>query len=108
MTLVQNIIFASGETSNVFTVTIINDTIAESNESFEVFLKLLPGSTGVTIGQPSVATGIIIDDEVPGKTFVMSSGSVSRAIAYSVHIHSSYIRMYITIMLKLHCLLCLL
>ena len=86
VTLVQNIVFVSGETSNVFTVTIINDTIAESNELFEVFLKLLPGSTGVAIGQPSIATGIIVDDEVPGKIFAMSSGSVSRAMACSVHI----------------------
>ena len=69
VTVVQDITFASGEISKVFTVDIINDTIAESEESFEVFLKLISGSSGVIIGEPSVATGTIIDDEVLSKTF---------------------------------------
>ena len=80
--MVQGITFASGVISNVFTVTIINDTTAESDELFEVFLKLLPGSTGVTIGQPSVTIGISFDDEMPGKTFAISSGFASTAMAY--------------------------
>ena len=68
MSLVQNITFASGVISNVFTVTIINDSLSESDESFEVFLKFLPSSEGFMLGQPSVATGTIIDNEIPGKT----------------------------------------
>ena len=62
--MVQNIIFNRGEISRSFVVNIINDTIAESDESFEVFLKLTPDSSGVIIGEPSVATGTIIDDEI--------------------------------------------
>ena len=58
----------------------MDDSIAEGDEAFEVFLKLLPDSTGVTIGQPSVATGIIFDDEMPSKTFTMSSGFASTAV----------------------------
>ena len=54
--------------SNVFTVTIFNDSLAESDESFEVFLKLHPDSPDVIIGEPSVATGTIFDDEAPSKT----------------------------------------
>lgn len=47
----------------------MDDGVAEGNESFEVFLKVLPESPDVVIGQPSVATGVIIDDEVLSKTF---------------------------------------
>ena len=65
--MVRNITFNSGVISNVFTVTIINNPIAESDESFEVFLKQLPDSPDVIIGEPSVATGTIFDDEIPSK-----------------------------------------
>lgn len=67
--MVQNVTFNSGETSKVISVTIMDDGVAEGNESFEVFLKVLPESPDVVIGQPSVATGVIIDDEVLSKTF---------------------------------------
>ena len=69
MTLVQNITFESGENSTVFTVTIVNDTLPEIDESFEVVLKSLPDSPNVLIGVPSVAVGTIFDDDLPGKQF---------------------------------------
>ena len=69
--MVQDITFNSGEISRTFVVDILNDTIAESDESFEVFLKLTPDSSGARIGEPSVATGTIFDDEIPSKTFTV-------------------------------------
>ena len=65
--LILNITFNSGVISQVFSVNIINDLVAESDELFEVFLKLIPGSLGVIIGEPSVAVGTIFDDEIPSK-----------------------------------------
>ena len=44
--------------------------LAEDDEIFEVFLKLIPNSPfNVTIGEPSIATGIIFDDDMPSKIF---------------------------------------
>ena len=65
--LVLNITFDGGEVSKIFTVNITNDFIPESEELFEVFLKTIPGNLAVVIGEPSVATGTILDDEVPSK-----------------------------------------
>jgi len=65
--LVQNIVFNVGSDSVIVSVEIVNDTISEPDETFEVFLKPLPGDD-VVIGEPSVAIGTIFDDEVPSKT----------------------------------------
>jgi len=65
--LVQNIIFNAGSDSIIISVKIVNDRISEPDESFEVFLKPLPGDD-VIIGKPSVAVGTIFDDERPSKT----------------------------------------
>ena len=69
ITLVQNTItFDSGETSKVFSVNIQDDQIAESDESFEVFLKPISNSPyDVMIDEASVAVGIIFDNEIPSK-----------------------------------------
>ena len=68
ITLVQNITFDSGETSNIVSVDIQDDQIAESDESFEVFLKPLSNSPyDVRIDEASVAVGIIFDNEIPSK-----------------------------------------
>ena len=68
VTLVQNITFDSGETSKVFSVAIRDDQIAESDETFEVFLKSLSSSPyDVRIDEASVAIGIIFDNEIPSK-----------------------------------------
>ena len=66
--MVQNITFNSGVNSAIIFVDIVNDIIPESDETFEVFLKSLPGND-VVIGEPSVAVGTIFDDEIPSKTF---------------------------------------
>ena len=66
VTLVQNITFDSGENSQVISVAIGDDQIAESDETFEVFLKPIPNSPyDVMIDEASVAVGTIFDDEIP-------------------------------------------
>ena len=68
ITLGQVITFDSGETSKVFSVDIQDDQIAESDESFEVFLKPISNSPyDVRIDEASVAVGIIFDNEIPSK-----------------------------------------
>ena len=61
--------FNGSDNSKVVSINITDDLIAESNESFEVFLKLIPDSPNVILGNPSVAIGTIFDDEIPSKTF---------------------------------------
>ena len=71
ISLVQNITFDSGETSKVFSVAIRDDQIAESDETFEVFLKSLSNSPyDVRIDETSVAVGIIFDNEIPSKSLL--------------------------------------
>ena len=70
VSLVEMILtFNGSDNSQVVSVNIIDDLIAESDESFEVFLKLIPGSENVILGNPSVATGVILDNEIPSRTF---------------------------------------
>ena len=68
ITLDQNITFDSGDSNNTFSVEIVNDTIPESDKSFEVVLKTISGDD-VIIGESSVAVGTIYDDEIPSKAF---------------------------------------
>ena len=65
--MVQDITFNLRGDPIIVSVDIVNDTIFERDESFEIFLKPIPGDD-VVIGEPSVATGIILDDERPSKT----------------------------------------
>ena len=69
--MVETILTFDGtENSQVVSVNITDDQIAESDESFEVFLKLIPDSLDVLLGDPSVAIGTIFDDEIPSKTVI--------------------------------------
>lgn len=61
--------FNIGEISRVISVTITDDGVAEDDESFEVFLKPIPDTTDVIIGEPSVAVGIIVDNDTTSKEF---------------------------------------
>ena len=66
VTLVQNITFDSGQNSQIISVAIGDDQIAESDETFEVFLKPIPNSPyDVMIDEASVAVGTIFDNEIP-------------------------------------------
>ena len=66
--VVANITFNNGVNSNVFAVPITNDDIPEADETFEVFLKKIPGNPyNVIFDDPSVAVGTIFDDEIPSE-----------------------------------------
>ena len=61
--------FNPGESSQVIFVEINDDRIVEFDEDFEVFLMVIPDSPNVVLGNPSVATGIIIDDDALSKYY---------------------------------------
>ena len=70
---IQNITFDNANSRN-FSVVLVDNNIAESDESFEVFLQLIPNSPyDVKLGEPSVATVIINDDEVPSENSIMGN-----------------------------------
>ena len=69
VTLVENVIFNGDENSRIVSVDIMDDGIFEGDEQFEVFLKTLPESPDVILGDPNIATGTILDDERPSKIF---------------------------------------
>ena len=88
----QVIVFNPGQDSIVFYVNITDDLIVEGDEQFEVFLKLSPDSPNVILGNPSVATGIIIDDDKLSMHFIMefhfSTYSCSLILLYLCYIHT--------------------
>ena len=66
--------FNPGEDSKDIFVNITDDLIVERDELFEVFLQRTPDSPNVILGNPSVATGIIIDDdEISMHSFISTS-----------------------------------
>ena len=60
--IVQNVSFDVGETTQAVLVPITRDRIAEPTEEFNLVLKHVPGGdTNITILEPSVSVGIIVD-----------------------------------------------
>ena len=58
---IQNVIFDIGETTRSILVPITRDSIAEPTEEFNLVLKYVPGADTITILEPSVSVGIILD-----------------------------------------------
>jgi Calx-beta domain len=56
----KTINFAAGQTSQTISIPIINDTTAETNETFTVTLS---NPTGKTLGNQSTSTVTILDDD---------------------------------------------
>jgi hypothetical protein len=52
--------FAAGESSKSFSIAIINDTVAEGNETFNLILS---GVSNANLGSPSVTTVTIVDND---------------------------------------------
>ena len=63
ITLVEDLVFNIGEDLQVFSVDIINDTIVEDPEVFEVFLKVTDDDPNVRISGPNPVVVTIIDDD---------------------------------------------
>jgi len=74
--------FAAGQTSQTFTIPIINDTLAEGNET--VSLALSNPTGGATLSTPSAAVLTVVDDEMPvqfnASNYTVSEGSRSATI----------------------------
>ncbi|MFT3882327.1 MAG: Calx-beta domain-containing protein [Gemmatales bacterium] len=70
------ITFAPGETSKTFTLSIINDTLIEPNETVIVTLS---NPSHATLGQASATYTIIDDDQLPTIQFVDSASQGSEA-----------------------------
>lgn len=75
------LVFAPGETSKAFTVQILDDTLAEPDET-AVFA--LASSSGAILGTPTTTTLTILDDEsAPTLRFASSTSSVSEGAGSS-------------------------
>ena len=77
--------WANGDTApKTFTVTVLNDTLVEGNETFGVTLSGPTG--GATLGSPSSATVTIIDTTAPGTIALTASSFTVQENAGTVSI----------------------
>ncbi|MBL8329787.1 MAG: hypothetical protein JNJ71_13130 [Rubrivivax sp.] len=72
--------FAAGETSKTIAVPILNDTAAESTETFTVTLS---APSGATLGSPASATVSIIDNDSPPPAATLQFSASSYSVGES-------------------------
>jgi Zn-dependent metalloprotease len=81
--------FDAGVMAKSFSVPIVNDTLDDDGETFDVELALVPGGTSAALGVPSVTTVTITDDDSAGSaqfsaeaaTVAESASSVSLTVS---------------------------
>ena len=59
---VFNVTIPAGSTSALFSIDIVNDTIQESNETFDITIKLFSSCLSISLGNSSARVTIIDDD----------------------------------------------
>ncbi len=75
--------FADGETSKVVSVNIIQDTLVEGNETFNVLLNNPTG--GATLGSPTTAAVTIVDDDKASADTTAPTVSISSPSANATY-----------------------
>jgi hypothetical protein len=63
--LAGTLTFAPGESSKNVTISIINDTVTEGNETFNLILS---GVSNASLGSPNIATVTIVDNDKGRRT----------------------------------------
>ncbi|MFC1479514.1 Ig-like domain-containing protein [Planctomycetota bacterium] len=80
--------WADGESGNkTFSVTILEDTITESNETFSVTLS---NAVGASMGSPASSTVTITDNDIPNQPPVADDKSVATLVDTEVYIQLAY------------------
>ncbi len=74
--------FGAGDTSKTFTVSIVNDTLIEPDET--VIIELFNRSAGLTLGTQTTTTLTIHDNDAPTFNFGSATYSVAEGAAASV------------------------
>ncbi len=72
--LAGTITFAAGESTKTVKISIINDTFAEGNETFNLILS---GVSNASLGNPSVTTVTIVDND-KGRRIKVPRGGIIR------------------------------
>jgi hypothetical protein len=72
-----SVTFAAGESSKSFTIPIINDTVGEGNEIFNVMLN---GAANANFGTPSIATVTIVDNDKGRRLKVPRGGIITKRV----------------------------
>ena len=79
--LTQNVVFAAGTATltQTVSVSILNDTADEVNETFTVAFGTLPDGADDTAGTPATVTVTITDDDSPAVSFMTGTLSVGES-----------------------------
>ena len=78
---VFNVTIPAGELSSSFSIDIIDDTIQEDNETFNIAIRLLPSCLSLSLGTASSTVTIVDNDE---------EGSCLLKLCIRVHISTPF------------------